>query len=235
MSFRDQVKHAFFNYWDVDYDSDTVFVVQRDHYAASRHTFLYEISGKQLIATNPNDYPKLTSLARDRKTSIEELKESISDIQIKRIPDNGISFLNPTDLVKSETSDKYEIKHLDESYASQFKEFLGACSEEDIEQGQVSVEDEMPTGLVYKNKLVGVSSYWFWGESIADIGIIIHPEHRKKGLGKVLLYHQCLRGIEIHKINQYRYDIDNLASQELCKRAGFKELISLQVLQLKEK
>jgi len=235
MDFSHRVAEAFFYHWNADLENQILSVILKEHYASSRHSFLYEVADKQLLVTNPIDYPKLAELPIDQKTDIDTIHKMIDDESIIRIPDNGLSYLDPENLKSFNVPEEYKIEPIDEGQETAFDTFLKACSEEDKKQGQVSITDQLVTALYYKSDIVGISSYWFEGPDLADIGIIIHPDHRKKGMGKVLLAHQCKRGLELKKINQYRYDVDNLASQALCRSIGFEELISLKVLELKNR
>src|SRR5690606_16713222 len=55
--------------------------------------------------------------------------------------------------------------------------------------------------------------------------IFVDPDIKAKGLGKKTLFLQCLYAFEILKINKvYAYiDSDNVASQKLYEKVGFKK------------
>ena len=100
-----------------------------------------------------------------------------------------------------------------------FKKFLDSCSKEDQDEGMVSLEDDFIYGLIDNNKLVAVSSLWNWGEVLSDIGILVHPEYRKKGYAKTVC--QTLMS-NIDKKFVWRCDTLNKGSYNLAITIGFK-------------
>lgn len=99
-----------------------------------------------------------------------------------------------------------------------FTEFKNGCSEEDKEEGMVSLEDDFVYGLFVNDKIVAVSSLWNWGDVISDIGILVHPNYRNKGYAKSVC--QTLMS-NIDKKFVWRCDEKNKASFNLATSIGF--------------
>ncbi len=64
-----------------------------------------------------------------------------------------------------------------------------------------------------------MSSLWNWGEVLSDIGILVHPEYRKKGYAKTVC--QTLMS-NIDKKFVWRCDTLNKGSYNLAITIGFK-------------
>ena len=99
-----------------------------------------------------------------------------------------------------------------------FNQFKDSCSIEDKDEGMVSLEDDFVYGLFEDDKIVAVSSLWNWGNVISDIGILVHPEYRKKGYAKTVC--QTLMS-NIDKKFVWRCDELNKASYNLAISIGF--------------
>ncbi|MGM0438417.1 MAG: GNAT family N-acetyltransferase [Bacillota bacterium] len=131
-------------------------------------------------------------------------------------------FLKPNDFNNPFFENEFRISRLDKKYKRQFEKFEGECSKNDLEEALVSLEDSVVFGCFYKDKLIGIASYWFWGENIADIGVVVHPKYRQQGVGKVLVSKLCKWGINNQKINLYRHNEINKKSHFLALSLNFK-------------
>lgn len=99
-----------------------------------------------------------------------------------------------------------------------FNEFKKSCSKEDKEEGMVSLEDDFVYGLFNNKKIVAVSSLWNWGDIISDIGVLVHPNFRKKGYAKIVCQ-TLMKNIKRKFV--WRCDSSNIASNNLAKSIGF--------------
>lgn len=108
-----------------------------------------------------------------------------------------------------------------------FNAFKAECSEEDKEEGMVSLDDDFVYGLFVDDKIVAVSSLWNWGDVISDVGILVHPQYRKNGFAKTVC--QTLMS-NIDKKFVWRCDEKNKASYNLAMSIGFKEAGIIQEL-----
>lgn len=100
-----------------------------------------------------------------------------------------------------------------------FDMFINSCSNEDREQGQVSLDDPIVYGCFEKGKIVSVASLWNWGDSLSDIGILTHPKYRHKGYAKDV----CRQLIsETNKLFIWRCEDKNEPSLLLAKELGFE-------------
>ncbi len=102
-----------------------------------------------------------------------------------------------------------------------FEEFHKACSEEDKNNGMVSLYDPTVYGCFVDDKLVSVASLWHWGNNLSDIGVLTHPHYRSKG------YAQSVCAVLMSENDRHyiwRCDYYNAQSVSLGKRLGFIEV-----------
>ena len=110
-------------------------------------------------------------------------------------------------------------RELTDSDKDMFKEFIDSCSKNDRDEGMVSLEDDFVYGLFEDKKIVAVSSLWNWGDVLSDIGVLVHPEYRKRGYAKTVC--QTLMS-SINKSFVWRCDEINKGSYHLAIAIGFK-------------
>lgn len=90
-------------------------------------------------------------------------------------------------------------------------------------------------GCFDKDKLVSIDSYWFWGDGLADIGIVTYPDYREKGIGKALISYLCNYGFKLDRINVYRHNEKNLASRNLALSLNFEQKMTIETTKILKK
>jgi ribosomal protein S18 acetylase RimI-like enzyme len=113
------------------------------------------------------------------------------------------------------------ITALNSSDKGQLDILFARCSEKDKELGEVSLDDPVILGYFKNDRLFGVGSLLYQGDSIADIGIIVDPAARNRGIGKALTYALINRVIEKNKIPQYTTMERNVGSLKVAEELGF--------------
>ncbi|MFA5006291.1 MAG: GNAT family N-acetyltransferase [Candidatus Izemoplasmatales bacterium] len=96
------------------------------------------------------------------------------------------------------------------------------CSEPELAHGQVAIDDDLVVGMFKDDVLVGVASLWFWGDDLADIGVITGPNYRNDGVGRSVVAEICNRSLALGRTPIYRCDDDNIASVKLALSLGFE-------------
>ncbi|HAQ56494.1 MAG TPA: hypothetical protein DCR44_03735 [Acholeplasmatales bacterium] len=99
------------------------------------------------------------------------------------------------------------------------------CSEPELAHGQVAIDDDLVIGVFKDEELVGVASLWFWGDDIADIGVITGPRHRNTGAASAAVAEISNRALAMGRIPIFRCDDDNIASVKLALALGFEVAI----------
>ncbi|MDZ7671822.1 MAG: GNAT family N-acetyltransferase [Halanaerobiales bacterium] len=163
---------------------------------------------------------------------MDQLKDLFNNHNFTDEPNTHCLFLNPESHETVNPPKDYKIRKIDKSFKNKFNELKKECSKDDLEEAQVSLDDDYIVGCFYNNKLISAASYWFWGEGLADIGVITHPEFRKNGLAKAIISYLTLKGIELNRINIYRHAADNKASKRLALAMNFQEKMIIETTKL---
>lgn len=109
-----------------------------------------------------------------------------------------------------------------------------ACMEEDLDEAAINVDEPDPViyGMFDGNQLVAYASHRYWEDVIADMGVLIHPGYRGRGLGKAVVSALCEWCIENEIVPMYRVFSYNTHSRGLAQALGFKELVVIETLKL---
>jgi len=119
------------------------------------------------------------------------------------------------------------IRQISEEDYPALNKFLYQCTTDDLDDADILIEEPDPIifcGYLSK-EIVAYASHRLFSEGIADIGVLIHSEHRQKGYGSALVRkdtHWCL---ENDVIPMYRVLGTNKGSMALVKKLGFTPLV----------
>lgn len=98
-------------------------------------------------------------------------------------------------------------------------------SPEDVRAGAVEVEYEYAFGAFWGDMLVAAASgYWFM--NFLDLGVLIHPAFRRKGLGTAVVHAMCETAVARDIIPQYRCNAQNVGSRSLAKGLNFSQFLT---------
>jgi len=118
----------------------------------------------------------------------------------------------------------YEVKKMDPSDHPPLQIFLDSCTEEDIEDALIILDDpDEEIHMVYKDGIpVVYAGYRLWENNLGDTGILVHQEHRKKGLGAAAVASVTRACIENGHFPFYRTSRENLGSSSIALKVGYK-------------
>jgi GNAT superfamily N-acetyltransferase len=109
-----------------------------------------------------------------------------------------------------------------------------ACSEIDLDEAEIYVDKPDPVifGLFDGALLVAYASHRYWGKIIADIGVLVHPRHRNRGLGKAVVSALCEWCLDNDVVPMYRVHTDHAHSLGIARALGFQEMVVIESLEL---
>jgi hypothetical protein len=117
--------------------------------------------------------------------------------------DHGITYyLHPSDLPAYIPPAPFNLRKLSGEDLNVMTELHNACSAEEVEEGYVEVTHQISFGCFQGEQLVAASS-GYERTGFLDIGVLTHPDFRKKGLGN-------------------RHNALNLSSQHVAEALHFK-------------
>lgn len=177
-------------------------------------------TSKQAIVNVPPEMVKLVTDKLDiaQIVTAEEMMVVLADEEIEFGWRDFIWYFPPQVNLPPPDS---RVQLLSSSDQPNLDELLSACSEEDRELGNVTLDQEFPLGLFENNNLLAVAAFIFDGDAIADVGVITHPHHRGTGLGKSIVLELVRYGIEHGRIIQYTAQEQNVGSKRLAESIGF--------------
>jgi predicted GNAT family acetyltransferase len=118
-----------------------------------------------------------------------------------------------------------QVRELTEVDRDDLEEFLGRCSPDDREEGDVDIggEHELTMGLHVGDRVVAVASMFEW-RGFSDLGVLTEPQLRRQGSGKAVVSALCERLLEGPRVVVYRYSLDNLGSAGIARSLGLAPL-----------
>lgn len=117
-----------------------------------------------------------------------------------------------------------DIRELAADDAAAFAAFEAENSQAEIDEAFVELDHWLVVGAIDPDtgRLVGVSSVYPWdGTMLADIGILVAPSHRGRGLAARLVRAAAAATLARGYEPQYRCQVSNTASRATGQRAGF--------------
>ncbi|HUU59364.1 MAG TPA: GNAT family N-acetyltransferase [Phycisphaerae bacterium] len=97
-----------------------------------------------------------------------------------------------------------------------------ACGETEWEHSGIQFGRPPICGRFEGDTLVAAASYEVWGQRIAHIGVVTHPQHRGKGFGKSVVAAISKCALATRLILQYRTLADNAPSMAIARSFGFQ-------------
>jgi RimJ/RimL family protein N-acetyltransferase len=197
---------------------------QRDSLDGKNTLYVTRLFDHHFITTGKELIEKLKNSSNDgqKELSTDLLKEILPDFSIK---ESYPHFLyHKTEIVSPALPEEYEIRKADPSIHPPLQEFLDGCTEEDIEDALIELDDpDEEIRLVYhRNKPVGYAGYRRWGVNMGDVGILIQKKHRKKGLGSAAVAAATAACLANKCLPFYRTSSENVGSQTIARNLGYQ-------------
>lgn len=219
---------------DLPISFQKVQIFSKEDYEKNKEIRCYSLDQQLILIVPPSlmiDVIHATQKSSFNKERVMEYLKRTLGLKNHHIEDEtAFLFLKPKNYSLAPLDQMFKILPLAEDMSKAFDTFKNGCSQEDLAEGLVSLEDSLVFGCFHKNKLIGVASYWFLTDHLADIGVIIHPDYRKKDIGKALVSRLSQWGVNHGKINMYRHDRKNQRSRRLALSLGFEEYVDLKVM-----
>lgn len=108
---------------------------------------------------------------------------------------------------------------------------LDECSPEDLDEAEFEIDalDPFLVGWIEGRQLLALAGGRpedFRPECM-DIGVLVHPDARRSGRGRAVVAAVADQVVEAGHVPLYRSGSENIASQRLCRSAGFELVVEL--------
>ena len=126
--------------------------------------------------------------------------------------------LDPATFRPASPAPDQQLRELTEVDRYDFEQFLGRCSPDDREEGDVDIggEHELTMAVQADGRIVAVASMFPW-RGFSDLGVMTAPQLRRQGTGKAAVSALCERLLHGPRVVLYRYALDNLGSAGLAR------------------
>lgn len=141
---------------------------------------------KALISVSPEDVSR-HGMEFFEGCSLEQLAEVFTGWELEERHPHLV--YEPQTPPSFEHPQGYEVRSIDPADHGPVTEFLAQNSESDVDDAMIDVDDpdEAIRMAFYQGNPVGYAGYRVWEHGLSDVGILIHPDHRGKGLGRSLV------------------------------------------------
>jgi RimJ/RimL family protein N-acetyltransferase len=118
---------------------------------------------------------------------------------------------------------RYTVRALTAADAAAFAAFQARCSAPDLEESDISLEQEAPYGVFDGDRMVAGTSTYMW-VGLVDVGVLTDPDYRRQGLGKAAVSAACAHSVNDpaeSRIVCYRHGLNNAGSRRIAESLGF--------------
>jgi RimJ/RimL family protein N-acetyltransferase len=126
--------------------------------------------------------------------------------------------LDPATFRPASPAPDHQVRELTEADRDAFEEFLGRCSADDRDEGDVDIggEHELTVGMQVDDRIVAVASMFEW-RGFSDLGVLTAPQYRRQGTGSAVVSALCERLLDGPRVVVYRYSLDNPGSAGVAR------------------
>ena len=218
------------------------FVVYEDSFDKSKKTVIYDLKDMTIIRIGTALAGALNlpaGLADGAVTDTEQMKARIleSGLRIADAYDLYDYFLDPADFSNANEGNRFQVRALDaERDKHSMLSLFAACSEAEIDDADIYPDnlDPVSFGILDRDTLIAYASYRMFGNAICDAGVLIHPEHRNKRLGKAVISSLVQHCFANDIIPMYRVFGGNAHSLRIPQALGFRLMMLVHTVEAAE-
>jgi len=170
----------------------------------------YEALARRALAAQPEG----TALAADHVAT------AVIPHSIRKIEDNLLFYLHPAEFHPVLAGEEFVLRQLTQDDADALSALRAACPAAEVEEAEVSVEDEIGFGCFSGTQLVSIAT-GFRLTGFMDIGVLTHPDYRRQRLGKACVSALGRWCLDNDIIAQYRCRARNTGSRSIAEGLNF--------------
>ncbi len=134
----------------------------------------------------------------------------------------GPAFVGYTDGAAFRPAHAEGLRFLGPQDVTMLARLQGTCSTLEWEHGGSQLSDQPVVGIFVEEHLVVVAGYELWGDVIAHIAVITHPQYRGQGYGRSVVCRLTEEVLFRGLVPQYRTLEANGASMTIARMLGFE-------------
>jgi len=229
---RSKFEDAIYAKWAERYDCTTedlrtpgTEVLPDEDFANSAAVHIWTIGKRAFARMDPacEDVVREALCAHPAGTSLlsDHLAPEITGRAIRRTEDNQLHYLYPADLCPVVAAPPLAVRELTRADKAALTALQSACDRDETEEAEVSVEDEIGFGCFDGPTMVAIAT-GFHLTGFMDIGVLTHPNYRRRRLGKACVTALSRWCIDHDIIAQYRCRANNIGSRSIAEALGFR-------------
>ena len=244
-----KLEQVVYGYWarrfGINYDDINrlgTSIIEEEDLINTGKVIIYTIDKRVVVRIDPSLVKELSISEKHYKNSLLDTAElsnllNKNGYKVKEKSTLLDCYLDPKDFVEFKPEDKFIARELniddDKAYMDSF---FGVCSEEDLDKADIFLDNLDPVnfGIFHESQLVAYASSRYWENTIADIGVLIHPKYRGKGLGKAVVSKLCNWCIENQVVPMYRVFDYHIYSLRIPQSLGFEELVIIESIKVEK-
>jgi GNAT superfamily N-acetyltransferase len=172
-----------------------------------------DLRGEQLVATRQTG-PGIFIFARSGSVIAATPPSGLERVI-------GPAFIGYADAATFQGCDDAGARLLEDSDAQAMRDLRAACADEEWEHGGAAPR-ATAVGIFESGELAALASYQRWGDWIAHVSIVTHPQRRGRGLGRRAVSAITRLALRGGLVAQYRTLVENRPSLALAERLGFR-------------
>jgi len=221
------------------FDRDCTFIYEDDSLSGPDKAVLYQIGAMSILRVGA-DLLKQSGLMQDypsaiKSMDVDALREALSGRFSTAVDYTLLDwFLDADRHIPQPIPEGFMARQMDgEKDDAILRDFYGAISAGDLELAEIIIDKPDPIifGLFDgAGKMAAYASHRYWEDLLCDIGVLVHPDYRGKGLGRAAVSTLCDWCIENEKIPMYRVLENNTHSLAIAKVLGFQMIVRVDAL-----
>lgn len=213
-----------------DLQSPGVHVVTSEETDRSRIAVL-ELQQATLVRVAPEHADPLEEWSRNRPIDSPRDASAVANTfpqQEWRVsPSEKVFYLDPDSFRPFQ---KPDVRQLSEADSSDLTAMHRGCDPKEQQAGEVNIDHPAIFGAFADGRLVAAASLIDQGESLSDVGVLVHRDFRRQGYGRAVVSALSKWGLENGRIVQYWRLCSNTGSARIADSLGFTEYGCFQVL-----
>ncbi len=218
-------------------------VAGRPDRADTAMALCYRVGPSAVIWTDPALEDRFGALASATSTvSAEEFAAYATNVGLSHLSDAAMRVLPSGDVDVPARPQGYGHLRLTNDDVARVRAFTEQCTPDDVEEAALDELDEFDEVAINvltpqdASALVAYASggHWDWDSGFADMGVLVHPDHRLRGLGRWVVAQATADLLAAGSLPLYRHDVANSGSGALSASLGFEMVTWLQAYRLAE-
>ncbi len=216
-------------------------VVGRPDRADTGMALCYRVGSSAVIWTDPVLEDRFSSLASSSSTvPADHFVAHATAVGLSHLADAAMRVLPTGHIDLPSVPADYDHMRLTNDDVDRVRGLTEQCTVEDVEEASLEELDEFDEAAINVLTLNGDDALvayasggaWDWDDGFCDMGVLVHPAHRQRGLGRWVVAQAARDLLEADMLPLYRHDLANIGSAALSASLGFELVTWLQAYKI---